>query len=249
MMGGHLTQQGNWSRQRERKMIDQPSLPIFEGIRWGMPRVTNTCPLDSWLDLICVPHHANLLLNPYPELQDITSILSRAFEFLLNNDRDAALMVWLRELYQFSDEDMLVRKDFWGSTDRSFEKIKVKNQADCPNPLDETLRLRFRCSIRCIHEGGCKMLDSTIICSHIEDPDEEVVDLGANCCEVRRSQLRVTCANGLCWPIRSLHLVPVPHWTSFTREIFHWRHRHLASRWHGATSSLLLADWSSSSNM
>jgi len=23
-----------------------------------------------------------------------------------------------------------------------------------------------------------------------------------------------------CWPIRSLHSVPVPHWTSFTREIF-----------------------------
>jgi len=79
-------------------MIDQPSLPIFEGIRWGMPRVTNTCPLDSWLDLICIPHHTNLLLNPCPKLQDITSILSRPFEFLLNNDRDAALMLQIETL-------------------------------------------------------------------------------------------------------------------------------------------------------
>ncbi len=42
------------------------------------------------------------------------------------------------------------------------------------------------------------MLDSRIICSLMGDPDEEVVDLGANCCEVVcRSQLRVTCTNGL----------------------------------------------------
>ena len=41
------------------------------------------------------------------------------------------------------------------------------------------------------------MLDSTLVCSHLDDPDEEVVDLGANYREVRRSQCRVTCANGL----------------------------------------------------
>ena len=182
---------------KTKKKKVQPRFPIFEGIRWGMPQAWNTCPLDSWLDLIYIPHRAKLNLNPYPELQDNTSILSRTFEFMLHNDHDAARMLWLHELYQFSDEDLLVRKNLFGSTDRFFEKIKVKNQADRPNPLDETLRLRFRRSIRCVREGGCKMLDSTLVCSHLDDPDEEVVDLGANYREVRRSQCRVTCANGL----------------------------------------------------
>jgi len=54
-----------------------------------------------------------------------------------------------------------------------------------------------------------------------------------------------------CWPIRSLHSVSVPHWTSFTREKFAPtpRHRCLA-RWHAPTeSSLFLVCWSSSTNM
>jgi len=56
-----------------------------------------------------------------------------------------------------------------------------------------------------------------------------------------------------CWPIRSLHSVPVPHWTSFTREIFGTplsRHRCLASRADDRLqqSSLFLVHWSLSTN-
>jgi len=51
------------------------------------------------------------------------------------------------------------------------------------------------------------------------------------CRDLYAALSRRLCAAWVCWPIRSLHSVPVPHWTSFTREIFFApipRHRHLA---------------------
>jgi len=35
---------------------------------------------------------------------------------------------------------------------------------------------------------------------------------------------RRLCMLGVCWSIRSLHSAPIPHWISFTLEIFHWWH-------------------------
>jgi len=61
---------------------------------------------------------------------------------------------------------------------------------------------------------------------------------------------RSLCTAGVCWPIRPLHSVPVPHWTSFTQEIFQPRYWYLVvvdnMEQH---SSLPLVDWSLSTNV
>ena len=47
------------------------------------------------------PYHAQQILKPYPELSDDSSLLSRSFSLVDNNESDEAWILWINE--EFSD--------------------------------------------------------------------------------------------------------------------------------------------------
>ena len=82
-----------------------------------LPMAYNTCPLDTFLDGVFLPFKAKLLVNPYPELADAGSLLSRTFSLLNKNDRVNACLLWITE---FMGHDSPQDLNLFGFTDVFF---------------------------------------------------------------------------------------------------------------------------------
>ena len=101
-------------------------IPDFSGIEWGMPNVaTNTCPLDSLLIALYIPHRlrSNDLDPLYRELGNNDSFLKRTFDLLAQDDGDEARRICIHEKLNFPPDSVAdITGDISDLLDHYFEE-------------------------------------------------------------------------------------------------------------------------------
>ena len=146
---------------------------LYEGIKWNMlPWAYNTCPLDSFLDGIYLPFKLHLLVNPYPELLDSGSLLSRSFSMLNKNETTAARLLWITEFMGHVSPNGL---DLWGFTDIFFSpRSRGRRMEDQSHPFFQSCEIIFKRTRHCIRQGGCES-DLAILAAANDGSDDEII--------------------------------------------------------------------------
>ena len=124
----------------------------YEGPTWNFvsetgARITNTCPLDSFLMLLFVPVKGKAMFQPFPELTNKNSLLSRAFALMEKHNWDGARTLWLTDWF---NHDMERPRNCFGDMAELFSNSKRKR-----SPLDASFRIKFNQMQICRREGGC----------------------------------------------------------------------------------------------
>ena len=131
----------------------------FKGIPWSVPRsgdrpaITNTCRLDSFLDLMFLLNEHKVLSNPMIELQDGENIMSKSFALMREGKHDDARFLWvddkrmLRDNTVYSDGTI----NMWGSVYEmlcSIRRVGVKGETYPLHPSFEmVLEQTRKCSL------------------------------------------------------------------------------------------------------
>ena len=144
----------------------------FLGPDWGIfSNTTNTCILDSWLVLFYAPYHAQqiLILRPYPELSDESSLLNSSFSLLDNNGSDEAWILWIDA--EFSDR--INSADIYDDTDCLVAiDQRVKSGNTTSHPMVKTMLIHFSKRRFCQWPGGCRSIAHVF--GEVESQGEEM---------------------------------------------------------------------------
>ena len=161
-------------RKQQERELSRRHGGKFLGIKWGMPGyATNTCPLDSFLMMMYLPHKLELLFTPYPELKERNSLLSRSFALLDQNRSVEARQLWIEELYGISitpshegpgvdlfDSTEIFRRFAYWKTERyqssSVECHALARKVAGDHPLKKTFEWMQTMNGKCIHEPKCQ---------------------------------------------------------------------------------------------
>ena len=142
------------------ELMPQENLEAWRGISWGVPGIaTNTCSLDSFLAAIFVPHRSHANLKSMPELDNPTSLLTRAFGLMTRNQNQQAVMLFIQEA-------MELKLPTDGHELNLFQNVDNLIQQFCRNknkhPLDKMLRFVAEFTTALVQEDKCKRFETNV---------------------------------------------------------------------------------------
>ena len=139
----------------------------FTGIPWNIPNVgINTCCLDCCQMALYLPLVANQLANPYNELRDRNSVLSRTFNLLDKRMFDEARFLWMEEVLKIDLGNIASAVDLDGDTSEFLD-----GNASRWCVIKESTETKYQKEILCSYEkhgGACMSSGHKLV--NPEDP-------------------------------------------------------------------------------